>query len=182
MLDNSIILQCKRKEPQALKQCYEACAPYIYTIVKSYIYEPEMRKDVMQDIFANIFTSLHTYDFEKGKFKSWIASIAINQSIAHLRKQKKLAIFTNLDEIQETVEIQESRVNDLSKEQLEILLEYMPAGYRTVFLLSVIDGYSHKEIGEILHTTPENSRSQLSRGLQWIKKNILVDTKNFIYG
>lgn len=70
------------------------------------------------------------------------------------------------------------RLHDLSKEEIEEILKEMPMGYKTTFLLFVIDEYSHKEIGELLNISAETSRSQLMRGIQWIKKNISVTTSN----
>lgn len=182
MISDQIIERCKRNEQSAFKLCYERCAPYIYTITKSYISDQDLRKDAMQEIFANIFTSLNTFDNDKGKFKSWIAQIAIYQCIGILRKRKKLSAIVALDDKHK--ELKESNVDldNLSRIEIEKLLEKMPVGYKTVFLLSVIDDYPHKEIAKILNITKETSRSQLSRAIRWIKHNKIVNQKNFTYG
>ncbi len=182
MISQETIDRCKHKEQQAFKECYEKCAPYVYTIVKSYIYEVEFRKDAMQEIFAQIFLSLNKYDPAKGKFKSWIAQISIYQSIAILRKRKTLNLFVPMDLEHENIGETEIDFSALKKEDIEKLLLKMPTGYRTIFLLSVIDDYKHKEIAEMLGITAETSRSQLSRAIHWIKKKQLVDIKNFTYG
>ncbi|MBK8886594.1 MAG: sigma-70 region 4 domain-containing protein [Saprospiraceae bacterium] len=70
----------------------------------------------------------------------------------------------------------------LSVNDLEKMLVNMPVGYKTIFLLSVIDEYSHKEIGELLGITPETSRSQLFRAIKWIKTNIFNDINKMRYG
>jgi len=71
---------------------------------------------------------------------------------------------------------------NLNTDDISKLLHGMPLGYRTIFLLSVIEEYSHKEISEILDISQETSRSQLSRALKWIKNNILEDSKTLRYG
>jgi len=72
--------------------------------------------------------------------------------------------------------------NNLACEDLNKLLAGMPVGYRTIFLLSVIEEYTHKEIAGILEISQETSRSQLSRAIKWIKNNILEDSKTLKYG
>ncbi len=183
MISRELINRCIRKEQQAMKLCYEACAPYVYSIVKTYIYDKQLHKDVMQDIFIALFTSLKTYNSENGKFKSWMSSLAINQCIAVLRKRKKEVKIVHLNERFENIEEEQlSNLESLDKKDLEKMLLKMPQGYKTVFLLSVIDGYSHIEIASMLEISAETSRSQLSRSISWIKKNLLVESKKYIYG
>jgi len=76
----------------------------------------------------------------------------------------------------------EKPIDQLSRSEILKLMEKMPTGYRTVFLLSVIDDYNHKQIAELLGTSVENSRSQLSRALQWARKNISKESLIYIYG
>lgn len=182
MISSSIINSCIRNERRAQEQCYKTCAPYVYTIVKNYIADHNKRKDAMQEIFASIFLSLTSFDENKGSFKSWISQISINQCISILRKDNKLKLFVPLELTHENIESRNHLLNSISKEEIETLLVKMPVGYRTVFLLSVIDGYNHKEISHILKITKETSRSQLSRSINWIKKNIKAETKKLIYG
>lgn len=182
MISKETIIQCIHKERKAHKLCYETCAPYVYTIIKSYISDTDLRKDAMQEIFANIFNSMQSFDSNKGKFKTWIAQISINQCIAILRRRNKLKLFVPLEGIHENLEETDQMLNGLRKEEIEALLVKMPIGYKTVFLLSVVDDYAHKEIAELLDITKETSRSQLSRAINWIKKNKLTSTKNLIYG
>ena len=182
MISQDLIERCKRKERLAFKQCYEQSAPYVYTIIKNYLFDEAARQDAMQESFANIFNAIDSYDETRGLFKSWIARITINQCIGILRKSKKLNLFVPLDEQHMDIRHELDHMESIKSEEIKILLEKMPSGYRTVFLLSVIDGYSHKEIGKLLNISAETSRSQLFRAIKWIKKNHLVHLKNYIYG
>lgn len=182
MISANLINRCKHEERKAYKECYEQCAPYVYTIVKNYIYDEEVRKDAMQESFANIFSGINSFDPKRGQFKSWIARITINQCIGILRKSKNLNLFVPLEDKHINTEVDLGSMDKFKKEELDILLKKMPAGYKTVFLLSVIDDYSHKEIGKLLDISPETSRSQLFRAIKWIKKNHIVHFKNYIYG
>lgn len=153
---------------------YQSYAPYLYAIVKNYFKGQEERKDVLQEIFAQIFTSIHRFDATKGAFKSWISKIAVNQCAYHLRKRSKLHIVFSIDEVNEQAEVVLPHLEGLDKHTLEQLLHQMPEGYRTVFLLHVVDGYKHKEISERLGIKEQSSRSQLARAIKWIRQNTQV--------
>jgi RNA polymerase sigma-70 factor (ECF subfamily) len=182
LVSTEIIEKCKRNEQRAYKQCYEACAPYVYAIVKNYINEDE-RKDAMQVVFAQIFSSLHNYDARKGAFKSWISQVTVYQCIGILRKRKKLNLFVPFDDSHKLVSTDEEKLlTQMSSEDLNNFLSEMPTGYKTVFMLNIIDGYTHKEIAKLLDISAETSRSQLSRAIGWIRKNLLEATKNLVYG
>ncbi len=171
MLTNEQIQSCIKREQKALKHCYESCAPYLYSIIKSYIYDEENRKDVLQEVFAALFSSLESYDINKGPFKPWIARVTVNQCIKYLRNQRKLSLFVPLNNDAYTgVESEDKILNQFSRQDMLKYLQKMPEGYRTVFVLSVIDEYSHQEIGKILDISAGTSRSQLSRAINWIKK------------
>jgi len=183
LVTQEILNKCIRNEQQAYKLCYEACAPYVYTVIKSYIYDESYRRDVMQEVFAQIFKSLKKYDSERAAFKTWITAITVNCCITHLRKKKKLNLIVSLEKIEdEASTIDEQALDQLSRAEILKLLKHMPTGYRTVFLLNIIDGYSHKEISQLLNTSAENSRSQLSRALKWARKNISKESLTYIYG
>ncbi len=170
------------KERWAMQQCYEQCAPYVFTIIKNYIYNETDQQDVMQETFAQVFYSIQNYDSNKGKFKSWISQIAINQAINFLRKNKKLSFLVPLNE--EALDIKEeiTKIERLDKIQLNQCIEIMPIGYRTVFLLNLVEGYTHDEIAQILKITAQTSRSQLSRAIKWLRKHIQQHQKTLTYG
>lgn len=178
MLTHTQIQSCIRREQKALEHCYESCAPYLYTIIKSYIYDEENRKDLLQESFAAIFSSLNSFDSTKGKFKPWIAKITVNQCIKQLRKQKKLNLFVPLEsKYAEPAESERIILDQFSRQDMLTLLEKMPSGYRTVFVMNIVDGYSHKEIANIINITVGTSRSQLNRAIKWIKKHLTKELK-----
>ncbi len=182
MVTTQIIQGCKQREQSAFEQCYKACAPYVYTIIKNYVSNTTLQQDIMQEVFVSAFKSIASYDDSKGKFKSWISQITVNKCIDVLRSEKKLNLFVPLENHHELQDEEEHVLDKLDPEALKTLLVDMPSGYKTVFLMNIIDGYSHKEISEQLDITPETSRSQLFRAIKWIQKHLLIDTKQLIYG
>lgn len=178
MVDAIYIQQCKNGEAPSYKKIYEATAPYLFTIIKNYISDEEYRRDILQETFAAVFSSIQNYDEKIGEFKHWIAKIAVYQCISFLRKNSKMTFDYSLSAVEEFMEDDYFRLDELSKKEIEDLLSSMPLGYKTVFLLHVLDDYSHSEIAALLNITAETSRSQLMRGIGWIKKNISLTTSN----
>jgi RNA polymerase sigma-70 factor (ECF subfamily) len=178
-----IIARCTKGDRQSHEQLYKMFAPYLYAIIRNYVLDDYVKKDLLQDTFVKIFENLHLYDETKGELKSWMARITINTCINHIRKTNKHGITYGLEVLSEPNNHWEPDIfASLSKEDIESILEKMPNGYRTIFILSVIDGYGHTEIAEMLEITPETSRSQLSRGISWIKNNIDLHLKRYKYG
>jgi len=163
------------QESGAFKIIYESCAPYAYSIIRRYIFSTNDHKDVLQEVFARLFLSLHTFDQSKD-FKPWLRRLVVNQCIQHLRTNRKSASVISLDNTEGPNEDLEADLTKLSKSDIEGLLARMPEGYRQVFMLLAIEGYSHQEVGELLEISPETSRSQFLRARTWLKKH-LVDSK-----
>ncbi|MBK9737026.1 MAG: sigma-70 family RNA polymerase sigma factor [Saprospiraceae bacterium] len=182
MVDDHIITLCRSGDRDGYRLMYTSCAPYIFAIVKNYFNTDDDRKDVLQEIFVQIFLSMDRFDENKGSFKAWISRIAVNQSISVLRKNNKLIISHSLELVDDVETETVSQLENFSEKDLHTMLAAMPEGYKTIFLLSVIEEYSHKEIGELLGITPETSRSQLFRAIKWIKKNIFEESNLINYG
>lgn len=177
----SVINQCKRNNRIAQGNLYNSCAPYIYTIVKSYIKDDGFIKDVMQESFASIFQSINRYEPSKGSFKSWIAQITVRKCIDYLKTNNKITFATNLEIIESFSDEDFKHLDQLSKKDIDDLLTNMPSGYKTIFMLSVIDEYPHTEIAAMLNISPETSRSQLHRAMKWVKKNIFQSSNHCRY-
>lgn len=147
----------------------------MYTITRRYITNESEIPDVIQEIFARVFLSIQTFDASKGSFKSWIRRLTINQCFQHYRQGKSPRLHVALDSAPE-IEDSDDGLEQLSKEDIEKLLQQMPEGYRQIFLLVIIDEYSHKEVGALLDISPETSRSQLSRAKKWLRNKNLTNT------
>jgi len=176
VVTTTVIKSAIRKERGAFKIIYESCAPYVYSIIRRYIASTNDHQDILQEVFARLFLSIHTFDQSKD-FKPWLRKIAINQCMQHLRTNRKDSVIISLNIIEEPNEDLEADLTKLSKSDIEGLLARMPEGYRQVFMLVAIEDFSHQEVGELLEISPETSRSQFSRARTWLKKN-LVDSKS----
>jgi len=132
-------------------------------------------EDLLQESFIQIFKSLENFDNQKGDFKNWLITIAIRTSIKTAKRFKY-----SFDDFSIGFDIQsldETPVDKMSAEELLQLIEKIPSEYRIVFNLYAIDGYSHKEIGEIFGIKESSSRSKLKRARDMIRSFILPQVK-----
>lgn len=173
MVDPSIIKSVKKRNHDAFKKMYESCIRYVYAIVKRYVSNESDHQDVIQEIFARVFLSIDSFDERKGEFKFWLRRLTINQCIQHYRKQTTSAKIVPLDSAASIWSDASDRKTSLSKDEIMLYLNRMPEGYKQIFMLVIIDEYSHKEVSELLNISPETSRSQLHRAKKWLKENLL---------
>ncbi|MEO1263296.1 MAG: RNA polymerase sigma factor [Bacteroidota bacterium] len=171
MVNENTIEKCKKKDQRAFRALYEACLPYVFTVVKGYTDNPDFKKDLVQEIFAKVFLNIRSYDSKKGAFKPWLRRIAVNQCLMFIRDKLKQFEFEDLENVTSNEVLHEQMdLDHLDPDLSEQLLEKMPQGYRKVFSLVILEGYSHDEVGQKLSISPETSRSQLSRSKQWLRQ------------
>ncbi len=170
--DTQLISQVKKRNHAAFKQLYEEYIGYVYTIVRRYVSEEREHPDVIQEIFARVFLKIDSYDASRGDFKFWLRRLAINQCLQVYRKQHPSQNSVSLDQISEVELGVGEMLTELSKEEIEGFLQQMPEGYREIFLLIVIEEYSHKEVAKLLGISLETSRSQLSRAKKWLRAHL----------
>ncbi|MBK8699420.1 MAG: RNA polymerase sigma factor [Saprospiraceae bacterium] len=151
---------------------YEACIRYVYTIVARYIANESDHKDVIQEIFARLFLSIGSYDEHKGEFKFWLRRLTINQCIQHHQKQASSFKIVPLDSVTRMESDLNDKISTLTNDEIMLYLQRMPEGYKQIFMLVIIDDYSHQEVSEMLNISPETSRSQLHRAKNWLRENI----------
>lgn len=182
MLDPSIINKVKKRNHVAFKELYERCIRYVYSIVSRYVSNESDHQDIIQEIFARVYLSIESFDEQKGEFKFWLRRLTINQCIQHYRKQHTSVKIVPLDSATAIESDPDEIFTELSKDEVENYLKCMPEGYKQIFMLVIIDGYSHKEVSEMLNISPETSRSQLHRAKKWLRANLSVNNLKSLVG
>jgi len=127
-------------------------------------------EDMLQESYIKIFRDLRQFNAEKANFRTWSNKVVINTCLMKLRKKNILVDYESFVEHGKNVKIQASAIDNLSLQELTNLILKLPKGYRTVFNLFVIDGFSHKEIAEKLDITINTSKTQLMKA----KKNLQI--------
>lgn len=168
-----LINGCKSKDTNFQKLFFEKYAPIVYTTCRRYGSQSYTAKDLLQDTFIKAFDKIHQFDVQKGKPKSWLNRIAINLALNEIRGRKVNTVELNDDVDFYTVDDEENIFNsNVSEEEILALIDQLPIGYKTVFNLYVIDGFSHKEIAEQLNISVSTSKSQLFKAKKILQKQI----------
>lgn len=171
MNEQQLIEGCRNGERLAQKELYDVYSRKMMGVCLRYVSDRETARDLLQDGFVKIFTSIDSYS-GLGSFEGWMRRIFVNCALEHLRKSDVLREATDLDNTVELVQPHSSAISDLSAAELMNLVYELPTGFRTVFNLFAIEGYSHKEIGEMLNITESTSRSQFTRARQLLQRRI----------
>lgn len=169
-----LISQAKQQDSKAQMELYKMFKSYWYTICLRYNKNNFDADDCLQNSLINIFSKLKQFDENRGNFKSWSAQIVVNDNLMFLRKKKQNYQIFDLEEnllIQEEVTEEKSII---SSENLTKIIQTLPDGYRTVFNLYVIDGFTHSEISEILDISIGTSKSQLSKARKLLQHQLEV--------
>lgn len=176
MITNELIRRCQQKERVAQKQLYSSLLPYLNVVCRRYLNDSSELQDTLQEVFIKIFTKIGQHDSQRSQFKTWAVKIAINTCLKNNGKSAKL-ITTAF--VSEEHSLQESPAvfSKLLDEDLLAFFKTMPTKYFVVFNLHVIDGFSHKEIEELLGINEALSRKRLSRAREWLntkKGNVVL--------
>lgn len=172
MEGQQLIDECKKGNRLAQKELYDKYARKMMGVCLRYVSDRETARDLLQDGFVKVFSSLDSYT-GSGAFDGWIRKIFVNGALEYLRKGDVLREASDWDSIAEPVEsFSVSAVSELSAAELMKLVQELPAGFRAVFNLFAIEGYSHREIAEMMNITESTSRSQYTRARQLLQKRV----------
>jgi len=164
--DKELIEACLMENPIAQKQLYDIYASKLYGICLRYSKNEEEAQDILQDSFVKIFTKLYTYQFT-GSFEGWLKRITTNTSIEYYRKKIDLE---KIEDISFSPYLSVEYDKGLEVEELLKMIQELPEGYRLVFNLYAIDGFTHSEIAKKLNVSEGTSKSQLSRARAHLQK------------
>ncbi len=165
-----LVRSCLLGEESAFKALFDMFAPNMMTVCSRYAVDKFEAEDWMQEGFIKAFNNLGSFKFE-GSFEGWLRKIMVNTSLKHLNKASRKMEKTELDQFLDTGYNGEI-LSTLAVEEIIKIVNELPEGYKTVFNLNVIEGYSHKEIGEKLGITESTSRSQLVKAKKALKNKL----------
>lgn len=162
MSQKKLIEECKKGNNQALKELYETYAPRMLGVCYRYAGNRELAEDMLHDGFMTVFAKIGSFRSE-GSFDGWIRRVFVNTSLEHIRKNKKMREHQEITDRTVILEDSPSALEDLSAESIMSVVERLPDGFRVIFNMYAIDGYSHAEIAKELNINESTSRSQYSR-------------------
>ena len=174
MTDEEIIKSCVSGDSRAQKLLYDKYARRMMGICLRYASDQAGAEDMMQDGWIKVFKNLHSFGF-KGSFEGWLKRIMVNTSLDYLRRNKNYLNQIEIDVVRDTTLSASSTSDSLSTKELLLIIQQLPTGYRTVFNLFAIEGFTHKEIAAMLEISESTSKSQYSRARAQLQKMIQVE-------
>ena len=169
--ERELLEACKRGDRTAQKKLYDSLAAKMFAICLRYMGQRDAAEDVLQEGFITLFSRLDSYSGE-GSFEGWARKIFVNTALMELRKKDALKMSEDLETAWNVSSDGVSQIQSVGFRELLKLIASLPPGYRTVFNLSVIEGFSHKEIAQTLGITEATSRSQLQRARVMLQEKI----------
>ncbi len=157
----------------AMEWIYRRYVRYLSALCSRYITSDDDIKDVLQESFLRIFSSLSEFKYRgEGSLKAWMAKITLNETLKFIRGNNRLNIVDIDCETKEIVDESSMETNEIPTETLHRFIRELPDGYRTVFNLYVIDDKSHKEIASLLGIKENTSASQLHKAKAMLAQRI----------
>lgn len=175
----NIISGCQAGNAKAQQALYKLYAAKMLGVCVRYAVDKMEAEDMLQNGFIKVFNKLDDYRGE-GSFEGWVRRIMVHSSIEYYRKQHKMLQLVDMDTPGAEQTINATAASSLEAKDLLAIIQTLSPGYKMVFNLYAIEGYSHKEIGEMLNISEGASKSQLSRA-RTILKEIIIKTEGVKY-
>lgn len=169
--EEELLKGCLKRDRSAQKRLYETYSSKMYGLCYRYVKDSMEAEDILVTAFMKVFDKIEQFKNE-GSFEGWIRRIVVNEALTHLRRNRSMYLETELEQADREPDY--NKLGDhLEAEDLMNMIQELPTGYRIVFNLYAIDGYSHKEIAEQLGISENTSKSQLSRARTYLQKMLV---------
>lgn len=158
-----VVEMCKENNRFAQNRLYEGFAGRLFRLCMRYVRHSQDAEEVLMNGFLKFFRGLPDFEYrDDNSLEVWLKRIMVNESLMHLRQQKALPVFADTDEADSAYQIEPPDASIEAEAIYAALLE-LPAGYRMVFNLYVVEGFKHEEIAQQLNINVGTSKSQLSK-------------------
>jgi len=172
MSDRQIIEGCAKHDRRAQQVLYDRYSHFLLGVCLRYATDKSEAEDILQDSFLKIFFNIKDFS-GTGSFIGWLRKVAVNTAITHYHKNLKHRYHIEIEEyVSVETGVLSFEEDFFNSEELFMVLNELPAGYRMVFNLYAIEGYKHKEIAEIMGIDTNTSKSQYSRAKGVIREKL----------
>ncbi|WP_242928114.1 RNA polymerase sigma factor [Pontibacter vulgaris] len=169
MTEAELIAGCQQGESKAQKYLYDRFASPMFGVCMRYLKNQMDAEEALLNGFMKIYQNIDRFE-AKGSFEGWVRRIMVNEALGFLRKKEPMHMAIEDGHVQ--VAGTSGADHQLAEEELLDLLHTLPAGYRAVFNLYAIEGFSHKEIADMLNITEGTSKSQLSKARAMLQRRL----------
>ena len=167
----TLVAECLKGNPRAQKTFFDKFAPKMMTVCLRYMKNSQEAEDMLQDSMTKVFSYLNKYKNE-GSLGGWIRRIVVNTCIDQIRKNAKLLGDQSTDEVEYKLVSNDRILENIAAGDLLKLIQKMPDGYRVVFNMFAIEGFSHQDIAAHLKITESTSKSQYLRARAYLRERI----------
>lgn len=167
-----LIQRCRAGERKAQELLYKQFASKMLGVCMRYATDRMEAEDMLQNGFIQVFQKMNDFRGD-GSFEGWVRRIMVHSSIGYYRKHHKMLQMVDMESEGIEQSVNPVAVANLDAKDLMVLIQRLSPGYRMVFNLYAIEGYSHREIGEIMGISEGASKSQLSRARTILKEQIV---------
>ncbi len=158
------IILVKQGNASAMRSLYDRHIGYLTAVCSRYVVQEDDVKDVLQESFIKIFTSVNRFEYRgKGSVRAWLTRVVVNESLAFLKRSNRMEVVYPEQELPDLPEEESPDIADISPSVIQEMVQRLPKGYRTVFCLYVFEHKSHKEIASLLDIKADTSASQLHK-------------------
>jgi RNA polymerase sigma factor (sigma-70 family) len=173
-----LVKYCQKNDKKAQEILFLRYSERLFRLSNRYVRSAEDAEDCVITAFAKIFSAICGFTYHgEGSLEGWLRRIVINQSLMCLRKDYSFALTESIDNTMPVTDL--SELSKLEADDILTMILDLPVGYRTVFNLYAIDGYSHEEIGKALNISESTSRSQLFKARALLKKMLVKAGYNY---
>jgi RNA polymerase sigma-70 factor (ECF subfamily) len=170
--EQEIIEGCKKGKASFQEKLYQLYSRRMMAVCIRYTKSRFEAEDIFHEAFVKVFKNLNNYN--GGSFEGWMRRIFVNTAINYYHKNRKYQEQLDYSTIEESSPSEEDIVSNLSGKELLLLIDQLPEGYKLVFNLYEVEGYTHREVGEMLGIAEGTSKSQLAKAKMHLKKILLT--------
>ncbi|PKP19496.1 MAG: hypothetical protein CVU05_11245 [Bacteroidetes bacterium HGW-Bacteroidetes-21] len=169
--DEELVKQCLGKNPKAMEELYKRYSPTMYGVCLRYVRNRDDAMDLLHDGFMKVYSSLDSFRFS-GSFEGWIRRIMVHLAINFFNRQMSKWDHSDVSHAELLENSSPDAVSEMSAAELMTHVQSLPDGYRMVFNLYAIEGYSHSEIAALLNVTESTSKTQLMKARRLLMTKI----------
>ncbi len=174
MSDEFLVKGCLREEPRHQQTLYDKYKVEMFMLCLRYSKNRAEAEDFLQDGFMQVFRDLHQFDLEKGSLQGWVRKVILNKVLQQLRKKKLQFAPADVSDYANMLPVQgENILSMLSAKEITQLIQELPEGYKAVFNLYMVEGYSHQEIADTFSISVNTSKTQLHKARLALQQKII---------
>ena len=172
--DQQLIQKILAGNKSAMQELYQQHERFWFRLCLRYGRNRPEAQDILQEGLVMVFRDLRQFDAERGEFKNWSNRVMVNAALRFLKKHQWQQSFEDLEMAETAPDISENILGKITAKELTQVIQQLPSGYRIIFNMYVIEGYTHKEIAEELNISVGTSKSQLSKAKKLLRQKLEV--------